>query len=422
MNRVRMLNKNEKYTPVSDADIKAGFDKKASNYKEQIESLGYSTANNVTLQPKSLFRGLFWSKYSDAYEFFEKYKACKNKVKYVEKKINVQEIENNNDHIITIEQGMVGFAEKLDYYKKLIEKTGYQYPEGLKRNGTETDLSSDTANPLKFKLEEYIQFRGPVVIAQDFHGLGAKCLGSGSKYYDTKVKVKTDVAAETFITNNKLRSIENTHEMKIVGITGEKEIELQFKTDPKFDVYEDRITSIHYDDERSLIVIREFNRANVNVTMKYFENLVDLPGDERSLSTYSFKVDFIPGIFSKIEKQTHKRSLFLFDYNQFDIINDSDQKNEAIDNYKKNSFTNYDELITGKYGFGNLRTAFKNIDDGDKKNILIHTGGLNYTSSQGCLTIFEDDYLIFINEDISANNKIFKDNKLGLAFLIRGKI
>jgi len=419
MNRVRVLYKDEIYQPVSFETIKQKFKKKAVLYKTKVNSLGYNlNCYETAIEPANWIVKKYGNNTNKAYILFEQYKSCMMKDKYIGENINDPIVNENSNNIRTFSTGDPNFNEKLLYYKNLIATTGYQYPEGLKRTGTNIDLSGD------FSLEDYVKYRGPVVVAQEFYGCGAKCLGSGSKIYDTNNSIKfheNKNVAKKYIENN-LDYLQNDYELKIGEVFFDKEapqyqyqIPIKFKTEPNTDIYNDRITKIHYVQSDNKIVIQEFNRANVNISMKYWENLIDVPGHFKSKSTQSFVFDFIRGYFSL----TKKDALFLFDSNLFELLlEDNEGDDEAIDllnvginKFRYNNFPSFGE-IAGGY-FDDLRKA-TNIDGGEKIHILIHNGGEAYTSSQGCLTIYEDDYSMFMST--------FQNNKLGLAFLFRDEL
>jgi len=81
---------------------------------------------------------------------------------------------------------------------------------------------------------------------------------------------------------------------------------------------------------------------------------------------------------------------------------------KLITKYNNNNFTKSD-LITNDL----LRRA-TDIDGGPKKWINIHSGTENYTSSQGCPTVYKGDYDKFIDP--------FINDKLGLFFLFRNSV
>ena len=283
---------------------------------------------------------------NEAYLLLEKINVCQLKTFYDGKKINDADVNNHPDNIKiydSIDNPHL-FKEKFTYYKYLLEGTNYTYPEVLKRNGTSDNLSNNG----EFILEEYIRYRGPVVVAQEFYGCGATC-------------------------------------------TETSEYGGKYGTDPQYDIYDDRITKIWYKETSpERIVIEEYYRASVDTSINKWKKETKNFFKPVGAGVY----DFIPGLFTynhkwnKSAPNTGEPALYVFDYKK-NKNKVSEQKRTNLESkYINNTFVNYTD-ITQDYAV--LRENFLAVDGSKKQLILIHRGLRNYTASEGCLTIVMHD-------------------------------
>jgi len=424
MSTVRLLSKTvkknkeviiEKPIVKNNLDTAYGWITMAAEYMSQIENYGFKIVHSkkndrlwFDIKDASWFIHPSDEDKKKALELREKLNTCILKCDYVESNVNSKTVNNLSTNIITYKEGDELFSERFSYYKELIATKNYKNPEGVKRKDSDIELQED------FDLEEFIRYRGPVVVAQEGLGGGARCVPKYGMDHIGGFKNKDGLYTENnFINKNNILGLKKNYRFSLSNSTKlskynwldtEKRKSViryettrygYFYTDPEYDVYDDRITKIFCDDNNKK-VIQEFNRGNVDVSIKYWENTIR---ETKCKSTAEEVYDFVCGVSDKTKK------LFTFDNKLFNNI---DKENRLIvtKKFNENNFTKSDLF---QYSI-TLRQA-KDTNGGIKHFINIHSGTFNYNSSQGCPTIYEDDYGDFINS--------FKNDKIGLFFLFR---
>jgi len=330
----------------------------------------------------------------EAYDLLEKINVCHLKKQYVGKKVNqVNDKTIYKDNIKTYTEGTDEFYNKFIYYSNKINTIPYVYDSEEKfyyRDKYIQYSATETGNLTQgLDLKKYVKQRGPVVVAQEYYGSGVLCT------------------------------------MPCIVEDKDKKI-YKYITQPEFDAFDDRITKIYHDKNSDKIIIQEFYRANVDVSIGFKESIdAILEGNGKGLSTHAGAFDFIVSTYQG------KNALRLFHYEKTWELNETYKNNtfkKRVLEYIYNHYVNNSvppiaedfpkvekQPRKGDYNFtqefGELVTT-KNIDEGKKMCILVHIAGADRrTGSLGCLTITYNDYPTFINT--------FEMYKFGMLFLFR---
>jgi|GEM_PF-2348809 len=385
----------------------------------------------------------------DALNLIERYRICqikfgyimregdRNNRKYIPKNVNDIRLANNKqpNNIKTYqvrwdnnENILKGYVDEnldnISLRKKECVQKFYYYKYKIEKMAKDSGLND-------FNLYNEVVTGRQVIVAEEFFGSGALCTTSRGLFdkaeinSDKKNVKKFRETLEAYINNETQKKIVTTTDLgnKIEdnGVENNKIrlIRVEAPSNPASDTYDDRITVFSYDSINDRIIIKEFYRANVDVSVKYWENyfVFDEKRNYPSKSTKANIFDFIIGIFSVFKND---KSLYLFHYDE-KLINNiisgqygDDLKTPAqkfktlYENNTGNSDKDYRYILLNQ--MDNMRKT-KNIDDEEKQNVLVHRGGVEYTSSQGCLTIYDGDYGIFQN--------LFEYGKCGRLFLFR---
>jgi len=490
MQEVSRIKKGDKKDPVNITYPQSKLNAISNANKSAIEEKNYRIPEKDNIYTRTLrINGKDREK---SLHDYERYLISKNKLRYfVDQSTNEPKTVNSsrldtNANIVTWDETMDCFSDRLLYYKDLISKQKYKNKPGTKKNGENVDLLKED-----FDLEEYIKCRGPVIVAQEFFGCGARCTNDNSDLLTFNYPIKNYMNTEKNINFEEAKKL-----AKEAGINDEQKecdkweilesnpaagsilpsddqikkpkdeyyFKKKYKTKPLYDIYDDRITIIYNDKINNTnehrMVIKEFYRANMNVSVKFKANLVNGSGSVKGDTAF----DFIYGYFTL----TNQRSLYLFQFDETKLIK---AKNEFKDNkkyketglyktdpendnlngidikanisafiqgYKENNLSLASELpnygnVTNpnepeivnpaiyRYllsrGIHSLRET-KSVTKKYKTNILIHKGDYKYTSSEGCLTIYSTDYTELLN--LLEKNNLY--GKFGIAFLFRNKL
>ncbi len=165
------------------------------------------------------------------------------------------------------------------------------------------------------------------------------------------------------------------------------------------DTYNDRITVLTLNSEGE-VVISEFNRGNVDPSGKY-ESVRS--GKNKSVAAGEY--DFIVGMHTP--KGESYKALNVFDINNVNRLPET-ARTDFLDDYNNNSLSYNDVKGFDDYGFRVLPA----VNNGTQNYINMHLGTNSYTDSEGCFSIFTNDYNRFIN-------KFPVSNRLGKIFLYR---